>query len=153
MKAIRLRRLLCAALLLAAGLRVLNAQDYVIDWATVDSGGGTSTDSVYSVSGTIGQPEAGGPLTVDDFSLVGGFWAILDSGESPNSRVLSIALTATNTVLISWPSPNAGLVLQQNAELTTANWTDVAQTPADDGTTVSLVLPLSGGATYFRLRR
>jgi hypothetical protein len=35
-----------------------SAQTYSIDWSTVD-GGGTSTGGVYSVSGTLGQPDAG----------------------------------------------------------------------------------------------
>lgn len=34
------------------------AQSYSIDWFTIDGGGGTSTGGVYSVSGTIGQPDA-----------------------------------------------------------------------------------------------
>jgi len=29
----------------------------------ISGGGGTTTGSVYSVSGTIGQPDAGGPVT------------------------------------------------------------------------------------------
>lgn len=31
-----------------------------INWHTTDGGGGTSNGGVYSVSGTIGQPDAGG---------------------------------------------------------------------------------------------
>ena len=30
------------------------AQNYSIDWSTIDGGGGTSTGGVYTVSGTIG---------------------------------------------------------------------------------------------------
>src|SRR5260370_6126541 len=37
----------------------VDAQNYSIDWFTIDGGGGTSTGGVYSVSGTIGQPDAG----------------------------------------------------------------------------------------------
>ena len=36
-------------------------------------GGGTSTGGVYSVSGTIGQPDAG-LLTGGSYTLAGGFW-------------------------------------------------------------------------------
>ena len=52
------------------------AQQYSIDWHTIDGGGGASTGGVYSVSGTIGQPDAGGPLTGGSFSLIGGFCPI-----------------------------------------------------------------------------
>ncbi|MBE0540621.1 MAG: hypothetical protein IH623_04460 [Verrucomicrobia bacterium] len=33
--------------------------NYAIDWCALDGGGGTSTGGVYSVSGAIGQPDAG----------------------------------------------------------------------------------------------
>ena len=36
------------------------AQAYSIDWYKIAGGGGTSTDGTYPVSGTIGQPDAGG---------------------------------------------------------------------------------------------
>jgi hypothetical protein len=49
--------------LIAAGLALLaasaHAQNYTIGSSTIDSGGGTSTGAVCSVSGTIGQPDAG----------------------------------------------------------------------------------------------
>ena len=49
--------------------------DYSIDWWTIDVGGVmSSTGGSYELSGTIGQPDAGGPLTGGDFELVGGFW-------------------------------------------------------------------------------
>ena len=50
------------------------AQSYSIDWFTIDGGGGTSTGGVYSVSGTIGQPDAGA-LSSGGYALSGGFWA------------------------------------------------------------------------------
>ncbi|MFN3409754.1 MAG: hypothetical protein ACK45B_12210, partial [Limisphaerales bacterium] len=36
---------------------------YSIPWQTIDGGGGTSTGGVYRVTGTIGQPDASGPMT------------------------------------------------------------------------------------------
>ena len=50
------------------------ADDYRIDWYTVDGGGVMgSTGGGYGVSGTIGQPDAG-TLSGGNFILVGGFW-------------------------------------------------------------------------------
>jgi hypothetical protein len=43
---------------------------------TVDGGGGTSTGGGFTLTGTIGQHDAGGPLNGGNFSLNGGFWAI-----------------------------------------------------------------------------
>ena len=45
-----------------------------INWYTIDGGGGTSTGGTYSLSGTIGQPDAGGPMTGGTSSVPGGFW-------------------------------------------------------------------------------
>jgi hypothetical protein len=52
------------------------AQSYSIDWFTIDGGGGTSTGGVYSVTGTIGQPDAGGLMSGGNYTLQGGFWSI-----------------------------------------------------------------------------
>src|SRR6266568_4789458 len=82
------------------------AQSYSIDWFTIDGGGGTSTGSVYSVSGTIGQPDANAqPLTGGNFSVVGGFWSLF-AVQTPGSPLLTIRLTSTNTALVLWPSPS-----------------------------------------------
>jgi hypothetical protein len=53
-------KFLLVAALCASLAAVVMAQNYSIDWFTIDGGGGTSTGGVYSVSGTIGQPDAGG---------------------------------------------------------------------------------------------
>jgi len=50
------------ALALMAFCTKVQAQPYSIDWHKVSGGGGTSTGGVYSVSGTIGQHDAGGPM-------------------------------------------------------------------------------------------
>ena len=52
------------------------AQPYSIDWNKI-SGGGTSTNGQYAVTGTIGQPDVGGAMTGGNFSLTGGFWALI----------------------------------------------------------------------------
>jgi hypothetical protein len=56
------------------------AQDYAIDWHTVDGGGETwSTGGTYEVGGTIGQPDAGaltGTGPGGTYTLTGGFWVL-----------------------------------------------------------------------------
>ena len=52
-------------------------QSYSIDWYKVAGGGGTSTGGVYSVSGTVGQPDSGGPMTGGNYSVTGGFWSLI----------------------------------------------------------------------------
>jgi hypothetical protein len=46
---------------------------YVLDWYTIDGGGGNSSGGDYALSGTIGQPDAGSMIG-GDYSLAGGFW-------------------------------------------------------------------------------
>ncbi len=48
--------------------------EFTLDWMTIDGGGGTSVGGNFELSGTIGQPDAGGPMTGGNFTLVGGFW-------------------------------------------------------------------------------
>ena len=49
------------------------ANDYILEWSTIDSGGGTSSNGDYVLSGTIGQPDAG-RMASCDYHLFGGFW-------------------------------------------------------------------------------
>ena len=136
------------ALLLPAAA---NAQSYSINWYKVSGGGGTSSNGQYSVSGAIGQHDAGGPMTGGNYSLTGGFWALF-AVQTPGAPLLSISRTPTNSVLISWPSPSTGFVLQQNANLTTTNWVTVPQTPVDNGTNVTVIINPPTGSWYFRLK-
>src|ERR1017187_4895147 len=64
-------------------------QEYSIDWYKVSSGGGTSTGGVYSVSGTIGQPDASGAISGGNYSLTGGFWALY-AVQTPGAPLLTI---------------------------------------------------------------
>src|SRR5712675_1372682 len=74
-----------------------NAQTFSIDWFTIDGGGGSSTGGVYSVSGTIGQPDASSqPLAGGNFSLTGGFFSLFRV-QTPGAPLLTIRLTTTNT--------------------------------------------------------
>jgi len=49
---------------------------YAITWHTIDGGGDTSTGGVYSISGTIGQPDAGATMTNGQYAITGGFWVL-----------------------------------------------------------------------------
>ena len=48
--------------------------DYVLDWYTIDAGGGTSTGGDYVLSGTAGQIDAGS-MSGGVYDLSGGFWS------------------------------------------------------------------------------
>ena len=63
----RLARLAVRSVVMALAITALRieAQSFSIDWFTVDGGpaGAGSTGSVFAVTGTIGQPDAGGPMS------------------------------------------------------------------------------------------
>lgn len=127
------------------------AQNYSIDWYTIDGGGGTSTGGVYSVSGTIGQPDAGAVMTGGNYSLQGGFWAI-QAVQTPGAPLLSIARTTTNTVAVFWPSPSTDWTLQQNTNsISSVNWSNAPGTIQDNGTTKTLIVNPPTGNRYYRL--
>ncbi len=43
-------------------------------WSSVDNGGGLSAGSVYTLNGTIAQPDAG-RMSGSTYTLNGGFWS------------------------------------------------------------------------------
>jgi hypothetical protein len=95
--------LVLTGLLIELGATSSRGQSYSIDWHTMDGGGVTSTGGVYSLSGTIGQPDAGPAMSSGNFSLTGGFWSLF-AVPTPGAPLLTISLTSTNTVMVSWPS-------------------------------------------------
>jgi len=129
-----------------------NVTNYSIAWHKVSGGGGTSTGGIYSVSGTIGQPDAG-KMIGGNSEIDGGFWSIIAAAQSSNAPQLTITRTTPNTVRISWPSASAGFVLQQNGDLRTTSWVNTSQPPADDGTTKSVLINPPTGNLYFRLKK
>lgn len=117
---------------------------------------GPGCGSTYTMVGTISGSEI--PWTESIYGVCSGpgyVLVITGSGAGVMRRpqpTLEFALTATNTVLLSWPSAYTGYVLQQNYALGTTNWMDVAVTPADDSTNKSVVINLSLGSSFYRLR-
>jgi len=71
MKLIHNRNWLIALALLALATSAWAA--YEINWYTIDGGGGTSSAGLYTIRGTIGQPDAG-TMTGGPYALAGGFW-------------------------------------------------------------------------------
>ena len=65
--------LLGLALVLLATSALADAQSFNLTWWTVDSGGGASSSAQYTLSGSIGQPDAG-VLDGGGYILGGGFW-------------------------------------------------------------------------------
>ena len=136
----------------ACCFRVLG-QSYAIDWSTIDGGGGTSTGGVYSVSGTIGQPDAG-QMSGGQYSLSGGFWSVVAVVSSPGAPTLTITLNPQlSTITISWPSPSTGWALQENTNsVSSANWNDHPN-PQDNGTIKYITVSPPTANRFYRLKK
>jgi hypothetical protein len=126
------------------------AQTYSIDWYKIAGGSGTSTGGTFAVSGTIGQHDAGGPMTGGNYSLTGGFWAIIAAVQMPGAPLLTITITGPGTVVVSWPYPSTGLSLQQNGDLNTANWTS-GPSPVHVGDKWQVTVSPPVGNRFYRL--
>ena len=109
--------------LLALSLAAARAR-YSIDWSTIDGGGGTSTGGVYSITGTIGQPDAG-TMSGGNYTVVGGFWGVLAAIQTPGAPYLWVASTPTNTVVVWWDLSDTSWRLQYRTNLVAGTtWTD-----------------------------
>ena len=134
---------LLSQMLLSAG-----AEEYAIDWHSLDGGGGTSTGGVYAVSGTIGQADAGGVMTGGAFSLQGGFWALPIALQTTDAPTLSIMPASPGFAAISWDPSEPGFVLQSSPNLNPPQWADVP-----NGVTSPVTVPATLPAIYYRLHK
>jgi uncharacterized repeat protein (TIGR01451 family) len=70
------------------------AQPYGLAWHTVDGGGAMGgTGGTYGISGSIGQPDAGGPFAGGSYGLHGGFWALIAAGGTGAEADLGVTKT------------------------------------------------------------
>jgi hypothetical protein len=127
------------------------AQSYSIDWYTIDGGGGTSTGGTYSVSGTIGQPDAGA-MSGDSYTLQGGFWALISVVQTPGAPLLTITCSG-NSVIVSWPSSFPDWALEQNSNLAPPGWTPTSYYIVNINGTNSITIALPTGNLFFRLSK
>jgi hypothetical protein len=129
------------------------AQPFSIDWHKISGGGGTSAGTngtiVYTLSGTIGQHDASGPLTNNSYVLTGGFWSIY-ALQTPGAPSLSIILT-NGSAMVYWPSPSVGFNLQVATNAGAAVWGTPAQTVTDNGIIRYILVTPPVGSAYYRL--
>jgi hypothetical protein len=148
MKNSTVRELIPLAILFSGLVCSVSAQTYSIDWFKVSGGGGTSTGGVYGVSGTIGQPDAGGPMAGGSYSLTGGFWSLISVVQTPGAPLLTITY-ASNQAVVSWPASVTGWTLQTNNNLVSGAWGNYAGAVINN--TVTNLPPR--GNLFFRLKQ
>jgi hypothetical protein len=142
-----------ALLASALGAAAQSGGSFTLHWQTLDGGGGPASGGSFSLNGTIGQPDAGA-MSGGVFTLQGGFWnSSADVTPEPRPR-LSIRHGAGNSVILLWPNPSTGYVLQQTADMsaTGGSWTEVTTTPVVNGANKEVTLLATGNVCFFRLR-
>ncbi len=111
-----------AMLLLVPATLAQTDGDFELSWFTVDGGGGTSSgidtgnNVTYTVSGTIGQPDAG-LFSRDPYILVTGFWATIIEKPTAITLLSFTAQPAADHITLAWQTgtevDNAGFNLHR----------------------------------------
>ena len=129
------------------------AQSYTIDWYKIAGGGGTSTNGQYSVTGTIGQPDASGALSGGQYSVTGGFWSLIQVVQTAGVPNLIIVPNGPNSVKVLWPDPATNTyTLQQDSNLAVpGGWTASGYTITSANGTNSITITPPTGNLFFRL--
>jgi len=146
---------LLAATLSVPALLAQSGGSYDLSWSTID-GGGVSSGGAYSLSGTIGQPDAG-QLAGGGYTLSGGFWGVIAAIQTEGAPLLTVS-RSDGSVVVKWPFPATSFVLQQTTALvsppSTILWTDVTSPAADHvGSDWTVTIPSPAGNRFFRLRK
>ena len=137
------RSLRVALLLLAActaGGIGLKAQSYSIDWHKVAAGGGTSTNGQFTLSGTIGQSDAGESMANARYRLAGGFWALPTLLQTPGAPTLHITSSSPGWVTLWWQATAPDYILQESANLAPPQWV-LSGTGTNNPVTIPAMLP------------
>ena len=122
---------------LAAAASAQTGGGFSLAWSTLDGGGGAASGGVFTVNG--------------------GFWPGLtgDSGGAPPALAIRLGVPSggINTVILTWPHPSTGYVLQQTANMSASGggWTDVTNAPVLVGMNQEVTLRATGNFCLFRL--
>jgi len=143
-----MKKLILLSYLLAATAAF--AQPFSIDWHKLAGGGGTSSGLTHSLSGTVGQHDAGNAMRGSTFSVTGGFWSIIAVVPVPGVPNLIIQSLGPGSVKVSWP--NTGVyTLQQNTNVAKGTWAASVYTITTANGTNSITITPPVGNLFFRL--
>ena len=134
--------LLVGVLISTGGL----AQQYSINWSKIAGGGGTSAGGQFSLSGTIGQQDAGPLMTNGQFSVIGGFWVLPQAIQVTGAPTLTIVPASPGFVTISWLPATPGFVLQETPTLSPTAWTN-----SPSGALNPVTVPSVSPSRFYRL--
>lgn len=147
----RLRLLFVSAILLPGISVAAQSQPrYSLALSRMAGGGGTSANGRYSLSGTIGQYDASGPMIGGAFTLNGGLWAPF-SVQTIGTPLLRIFRTGPNTAVVAWPASSTAWTLEQCSNPAAPNWSPAGGTLNVVGNENQVSFPSTTGNRFFRL--
>lgn len=156
MKTPLIRRSLLKAALALAALALLpparGAEAFRLDSFTIDGGGGTCRGGEFSLTGTIGQPDAA-VAQGNEVTMEAGYWHGVGIEQTPGAPQLRIRLQPDGTVVLAWPVGVTGFALEQTSTLGTSSWTPTLRPVLDTATEHTVTVPASGPVRCYRLRR
>ncbi len=127
----------------------------LIDWFTLDAGGGAQASASYVLNATLGQSDVGVTApTSASYRIIPGFWALENLGPATSLPQLSVTLGGAN-VLLSWASPATDFVLEHTDSLdaTPASWSSTPGVINDNGSVKTLTVPHDLAKRFYRLRK
>ena len=130
-----------------------NADPYHVARFTIDSGGGEAAGNGFTLTGTLGQPDAGHDMQGGSFSMTGGFWTgrafVVQSDGMPE-----LLIRKENAfVVLWWASEDEAIKLQFVESLQSQVWMDVQQVPKRENGASEISLLPQIDKMYFRLRK
>jgi hypothetical protein len=133
-----------AVAICAFSVAAQNSSSYNLEWNTIGGGGGPISGGAYTISGTVGQPDAGS-LSGGNYAIEGGFWP----GADNNSFRIQYARQGSS-LNISWHG--IGFMLQ-SADTVAGRWQDVSSGTTSDGVGFQVTVPMTSATRFYRLHR
>ena len=125
-----------------------------ITWQTADGGGGLSTGGIYSLDGTIGQPDGNDAVQGGVYEVQGGFWALIQLVQTAGAPALRMVGISSASVTLAWPVAGAeGFQLQRSSSLVDSGWIGVPGTPVVVGAEYHLTTEPVVVKHYYRLHK
>src|SRR5262245_62000006 len=129
--------LLCAALLQA------NPR-FEITKSTIDAGGANTPGPRFTLTGTVGQPDAAPRFVSADnrFAVQPGFWPSATVVPAPGAPELTMRPgAARDTAILAWPVTANGYILEESTNLAPGSWSTVRFSVVDTATEHTVTYP------------
>jgi hypothetical protein len=129
-------------------LRTVGARPIKYQWSLYGTNLPAATNAVLVVTNV--QRANTGPYVLTASNALG---VTISSPMMLNmeASALTIQKTATNTLMISWPSPSTGFDLKMNTDLASTNWSTPPESVGDNGAIKFIIVDPSMASRFYRL--